>query len=204
MTPVLRRLERRDLPAAARLLGSGMRDNPINVRAFAIANDAARERALARFFRPALRGLYARGEVLGAFDTGTLVGVCGIAAPSRCQPTMTEKLCIAPSVLFGSSPAAAIRVATWTGAWAKADPAEAHWHLGPVAVDASLQGRGIGSFMLREFSARMDAQNGLAYLETDKAENVRFYQRFGFRVAREARVLDVPNWFMSRPAGATD
>jgi ribosomal protein S18 acetylase RimI-like enzyme len=204
MTPVLRKLERRDLPAAVRLLARGMRDNPINIRTFAVADDVTRERALARFFRPALQGLYARGEVLGAFDDGALVGVCGIAAPSRCQPTMVEKLCIVPSVLFGNSPATAIRVAAWTGAWATADPSEAHWHLGPVAVDASLRGQGIGGFMLREFCTRMDARNGFAYLETDKAENVRFYQRFRFRVVREARVLDVPNWFMSRRAGATD
>src|SRR5271155_36968 len=118
MTPVLGKLERRDLPAAAQLLGRGMRDNPINLRAFRIASDARRELALARFFLPALQGLYARGKVLGAFDDGALVGVCGIAAPSRCQPTVAEKLCIAPSVLFGNSPATAIRVAAWTGAWA--------------------------------------------------------------------------------------
>jgi ribosomal protein S18 acetylase RimI-like enzyme len=199
MTPVLGKLGRRDLPAAARLLGRGMRDNPINLRAIRIASDTRRERALARFFLPALRGLSARGEVLGAFDDGALVGVCGIAPPSRCQPTVVEKLCIAPSVLFGHSPATAIRVAAWTGAWAKADPAEAHWHLGPVAVDASLRGQGIGGFMLKEFCTRMDARNELAYLETDKPENVRFYQRFGFQVTGECRVLGVPNWFMSRP-----
>ena len=198
MTPVLGKLERRDLPAAAQLLGRGMRDNPINIRAFAIADDVARERALTRFFLPVLRGLWARGEMLAAISDDKLVGVCGLAPPRRCQPGVLEKLRIAPSLLLQHPPATASRVMAWTGAWAKADPRAPHWHLGPVAVDASLQGQGIGSAMLKEFSRRMDAYGAPAYLETDKPENVRFYQRFGFQVTGERRVLDVPNWFMTR------
>ena len=45
----------------------------------------------------------------------------------------------------------------------------------------------------------MDAGRSAAYLETDKAENVTFYQRFGFRVTAQEDVLGVPNWFMLRP-----
>jgi hypothetical protein len=37
------------------------------------------------------------------------------------------------------------------------------------------------------------------WLETDKAENVRLYERFGYVVEEEAEVLGVPNWFMRRP-----
>ena len=42
------------------------------------------------------------------------------------------------------------------------------------------------------------ARPGL-YLETDKSENVRFYQKFGFTVVAQAEILGVANWFMSRP-----
>jgi len=198
MTLALGRLERRDLPAAAQLLGRGMRDNPINIRAFAIADDIARERALARFFLPVARGLWMRGEMLTATSDGKFVGVCGLAPPRHCQPGIFEKLRIAPSLLLQHPPATALRVMAWTGAWAKADPREPHWHVGPVAVDASLQGRGIGSAMLRSVCERMDRSGAAAYLETDKPENVRFYQRFGFQVTGECRVLNVQNWFMTR------
>lgn len=54
--------------------------------------------------------------------------------------------------------------------------------------------------MLAAFAARMDAAHQPAYLETDKPENVRFYQRFGFQVTSEATVLSTPNWFMWRQA----
>jgi len=69
-----------------------------------------------------------------------------------------------------------------------------------VAVDRPLQGRGIGSAMLEEVCARIDRTGGLLYLEADKPENVRFYQKYGFQTIVEAPVLGVRNWFMQRPA----
>jgi ribosomal protein S18 acetylase RimI-like enzyme len=89
----------------------------------------------------------------------------------------------------------------WLGTWSKHDLDERHWHLGPIAVDAPLQGRGIGSNLMRAFCARMDASGEVAYLETDKEINVRFYERFGFEVVGEQEVIGVPNWFMLRRAG---
>ena len=77
-----------------------------------------------------------------------------------------------------------------------------HVHLGPVAVDSHLQGQGIGSQMMREHCRRLDALRELGYLETDKPENVRFYERFGFEVIEEAPVIGVSNWFMRRPSAA--
>ena len=45
-----------------------------------------------------------------------------------------------------------------------------------------------------------DAAGEVAYLETDKEINARFYERFGFEVVGEEQVLGVRNWFMTRPA----
>jgi predicted N-acetyltransferase YhbS len=84
--------------------------------------------------------------------------------------------------------------------WAKRDPDEPHVHLGPVAVDVHLQGQGIGSLMMEQHCRQLDAAGEVGYLETDKLENVRFYERFGFEVVGEAPVIDVPNWFMRRPS----
>jgi ribosomal protein S18 acetylase RimI-like enzyme len=198
----LRELRRAELGEAARLLGRGMRDNPNNLRAFDVPDGERRGRALARFFGPVLRGLHRRGSILGAFRGETMVGVCGAAPPGRCQPTLLEKLSVAPAVIFGNPAATALRVSGWTGAWSRRDPAEPHWHLGPVAVDPPLRGQGIGAALVADFCTRVDDRAALAYLETDKSENVRFYEKFGFVVVGEAEVLGVPNWFMSRPARA--
>jgi predicted N-acetyltransferase YhbS len=87
--------------------------------------------------------------------------------------------------------------------WAGHDPDEQHVHLGPLAVDAHLQGRGIGSQIMREHCRRLDAAQHVGYLETDKPENVRFYERFGYEVTGTAPVIGVPNWFMRRePRGS--
>ncbi len=58
--------------------------------------------------------------------------------------------------------------------------------------------------MLSAFCERMDQEHALSYLETDKLENVGFYQKFGFRVIEQAPVLGIPNWFMSRHPDHTE
>jgi GNAT superfamily N-acetyltransferase len=195
----VRPLAAAELAGAAALLGRGMRDNPLHIAAFGV-DPERRRRALTRMFVPALRGLHGRGLVLGAFTGGALAGVCGMAAPGRCQPTPQEKLRALPGMVLGSGPGATGRVLQWVGAWSRRDPRERHWHLGPVAVDAHLQGKGIGSELMTAFCARVDGEGAPAYLETDKRENVRFYERAGFTLTAEGDVLGMPNWFMTRPA----
>ena len=68
----------------------------------------------------------------------------------------------------------------------------------PLAVHSRYQGRGVGSALLSRLCQTLDVTGSVAYLETDKAENLRFYRRLGFEVVGEAEVIGVPNWFMSR------
>jgi len=105
---------------------------------------------------------------------------------------------VIPAVVFGNRVGATFHVLRWVGEWARRDRSEPHWHLGPVAVDSHLQGQGIGAAMLAQFCARVNDCDALSYLETDKSDNVRFYQKLGFRVIEEAAVLGIHNWFMSR------
>ena len=49
------------------------------------------------------------------------------------------------------------------------------------------------------FCTIVDAAGDAAYLETDKPENVGYYERFGFETIGELDVLGVRNWFMRRP-----
>jgi ribosomal protein S18 acetylase RimI-like enzyme len=195
----VRELQRTELGEAAQILGRGMRDNPINVQAFGGTEDH-RVRALTRFFEAALRGLHQRGLIIGAFRGGAMVGVCGMAPPGRCQPALGEKASILPAIVFGNAIGVSLRVVRWVGEWARRDPADTHWHLGPVAVEPELQGHGIGRAMMAAFCRRVDERDAASYLETDKSENVRFYETFGYGVIAEAPVLGVGNWFMMRPS----
>jgi len=195
---VLQNLRVVELDEAVRVVTHSMRDNPANVRALGIEDADQRSRSLTRLIRPLLRGLYKRGVIRGAFSDSRLVGVCGMAEPGSCQPTLLEKIEIMSSLVVGNTKGTVIRVARWASEWARRDPPSPHWHLGPVAVEPPFQGKGIGGAMLSAYCVCMDQKQTLAYLETDKRENVGFYQRFGFRVIEEGQVLGVPTWFMSR------
>ena len=196
----IRELALEELAEAARVLGRGMRDNPGHVRVFGSDPDH-REAALMRLFTPLLKQYRPKGAILGAFSENRLVGVCAMVVPGRCKATLTEKAALLPAVIRGNSLSVLISVLRWTSAWERRDPAEPHWHLGPVGVERDLQGKGIGSALLKVFCDRMDSAGALAYLETDKPENVRFYERFGFEVVAEDDVVGVHNWFMTRPNG---
>jgi len=196
----IRELTRSETDGAAAVLGRGMRDNPLHVSVFG-SNEDRREAALTQLFAALLRQYISKGQILGAFFSGPLIGVCAMVRPGRCQPTTAEKLRLLPAIVSGSSLGGAIRVFSWTAAWSGLDPKDAHWHLGAVAVERHMQGKGVGSKLLREFCSRMDASQSMAYLETDKRDNVLFYERFGFEEVAEQQVLGVPNWFMARSAG---
>ncbi|HYB89786.1 MAG TPA: GNAT family N-acetyltransferase [Candidatus Binataceae bacterium] len=195
----VRELHREELTLAADLTARGMRDNPLNIAAF--GDDPVRRSARVRsMFRIAVPMTFRKGSVLAAFDGETLVAVAGNMPSATCQPGSFEKLPLALRMLVGVGPSAFARLARWLSLWAAHDLAEPHWHLGPVAVDAHLQGKGIGSVVMTEYCKRIEQANSVGYLETDKPQNVKFYEKFGFRLIGEATVLNVPNWFMRRAA----
>jgi len=90
------------------------------------------------------------------------------------------------------------RKSQWLHEWARHDPLDQHWHLGPVGVLPPHQGKGIGTKLLSRFCKEVDACLAPAYLETDTDKNVRFYGRFGFQVVEETEIFDVKNSYMWR------
>ncbi|WP_409483165.1 GNAT family N-acetyltransferase [Arsenicicoccus dermatophilus] len=57
-----------------------------------------------------------------------------------------------------------------------------HVHLHALGVVPGMQGRGIGSALLRDGLTRLDATGTPGYLETHREENVQLYARHGFQV----------------------
>jgi ribosomal protein S18 acetylase RimI-like enzyme len=191
----VRPIEGEELRTAALVAARGMRDNPLHVAAIG-SNPERRVRVMHRVFS---RLLTLPGRpTLGAWDGDRLVGVADSAEPGRCQPSPRDRLRVAPAMLMAGT--AAPRMGRWLSTWAKHDPDRQHSHFGPLAVDIDLQGRGIGTLLLAAYCQGLDDAGVLAYLETDKAENVRLYERFGFVVTAEADVIGVKSWFMTREA----
>jgi ribosomal protein S18 acetylase RimI-like enzyme len=191
-------LDASQIEEALDVVARGMRDNPMHIAAFG-DDPEIRQRKFHTLMSAAF-SIKDFSQTLVARDAdGKIMGVCGVMLPGDCRPTIAEELRLLPRLL-SNGPRATGRMARWMGAWAKHDPEERHWHLGPVAVDAHLQGMGIGSKLMMVFCARMDAAGEDAYLETDKPENVRFYERFGFEVVGEQEVIGATSWFMLRQA----
>ncbi len=191
---VISDMARHELAFGAGVLGRGMRDLPNAVAAYG-DNPLRRMRALERLFQMLLPKM--KQPPLCARRGDWVVGVCGIAPPGTCQLAPLEKFRVMPALLM-AGPGVASRMLRWQAEWGKRDPKERHWHLGPVAVEPALWGMGIGSQMMEQFCARMDDDGEVAYLETERPDTVRFYQRFGFETIEEAEVLGNPNWFMRR------
>jgi GNAT superfamily N-acetyltransferase len=196
VTIEVRDLRPDEVPEAIGVLARGMRDNPLHIAAYG-EDPEHRLRCHTRLVRGLFRAFPAQQPICAVRDD-ELLGLTGVAPAGTCQPTAAQRVRLLPDFV-AVGPRTAARVGRWVSAWAKRDPAEAHVHLGPLAVDAHLQGQGIGSLIMGEHCRRLDETSEVGYLETDKPENVPFYERFGFEVIGEERVLDVPNWFMRRP-----
>lgn len=76
-----------------------------------------------------------------------------------------------------------------------------HWYLDGLAVSPSAQGQGLGSLLLQPVLQQADRQGDPCYLYTSTDRAVRFYQRQGFVVVRDALQIlkDAPPlWMMMR------
>jgi ribosomal protein S18 acetylase RimI-like enzyme len=78
----------------------------------------------------------------------------------------------------------------------------AHWYLMLLGVDPAMQRRGIASALLAPQLERAEADGVPCYLETERAENVKFYGAHGFEIAIEGEFRGLRYWTMKRPARA--
>ncbi len=74
----------------------------------------------------------------------------------------------------------------------KSHPDEPHWYLPLIGVDPVLQGRGIGSVLMRHALERADADGVPAYLESSNPRNIPLYEQHGFEVIRTIQVGSAP------------
>jgi GNAT superfamily N-acetyltransferase len=80
-------------------------------------------------------------------------------------------------------------------------PSEEHWYLPLLGVEASRQGEGYGSALMRQALQRCDQERRPAYLEATSRQSVPFYERHGFALLGTIQVGDSPPIFpMLRPA----
>ena len=75
-----------------------------------------------------------------------------------------------------------------------------YWHLFPMGVDPSNQGKGYASALMRPMLDRIQSEGLPCFLETLDERLVSLYEHFGFKVIYEETFpeAEIPNWGMVR------
>jgi ribosomal protein S18 acetylase RimI-like enzyme len=185
-----------ELTQAAELLGRAYRDNPLTIALFgddpevrARTNEVVFERRMASM-QPA---------PLVVRDEGRVIGVCGFDAPGGSKMTQHDFMKVMET-WEEAGPDVPQRMMSMLQEWRKRTPDEPHWNLGPVGVSVDRHGQGIGSAMVRAFCEMLDTRREPSFLETDTEKNTRLYEKFGYQIIEHVTIMDVPTWFMWRPA----
>jgi len=180
-------MEQNDIQQSAKVLSIAMLNNPHHIGVF-LGNGEKVRLGIEKMFFELFN--YLPGVVFLAKENEKIIGV------------MRMKSCVGKAIddpdVFGDENDINWRKSVWFKEWAKYDPVEQHWHLGPIGVMPTHQGLGIGSLLMERFCKEVDACRVKAYLETDLDKNVRFYEKFGFKVISESEIFGVKNRYMLR------
>lgn len=174
--------------AASLVLGRAFAENPVARACLSHLDRQARLAAVTRLNRGLLEAARRAGEIELARDGARIAGAQLWYPPGRWPPGALVYPWMAAGGL-GTGLRGALRYARYDHTVVRFQPREPHFYLFMLGVDPDLQGRGVGSALLRRFCARADEARTLACLETDRRQSVLLYQRHGFEVARE---LDIP------------
>ena len=181
-------MELSDIQEATKVLSIAMLNNPLHV-AMLKGNGENERLEIEKMFLELFQSL--PGIVFVAKENDTIVGVMRMKS---CQGSKVEDEPKEPA----DENDIHWRKSVWHREWALNDPKEQHWHLGPIGVLPSHQGLGIGSRLMEIFCREVDKCSAPAYLETDLDKNVRFYEKFGFKLDSENEIFQVKNRYMLR------
>ena len=197
----IEKMRKEELPLASEVLGNAFATQPSSFAIYRGRSDIARRMQF--IFGAMLEHL--PGQVFVAKQDGRIAGVMRFAEWPDCQMTPRRLLRMLPTLLKGGGGLGVLRRSLkFRGTWAKCDPRKPHWHLDPLGVTPELQGLGIGSQLMEYYCNYIDQLGMAAYHETDRPENVKFYERFGYQIIGEETILDFENWYLWRPAKQVD
>jgi len=173
-----RMLGRHEFDAAAGALARAFHDDPLI--GYFFPDEAQRTKIGPLFFRGALRLAHPEGST---YTTGeTPLGGALWMPPGKSKVPMGRLLRVMIPDLPRYGLRGARRLLAVVDELEKKHPKQPHWYLMVLGVEPARQGQGLGGVLMSEVLARADAERSDAYLETNKAVNVPFYERHGFEV----------------------
>lgn len=129
-----------------------------------------------------------------AFDEQTAwkIGQCSAVALSLPPGAEPDGDSLIPTLTDTVAPDQHDAMFAVLGQMEEAHPAYPHRYLPWLGVDPAVQGRGLGTQVLRPCLAAVDHSHLPAYLETPNPRTIPFYERLGFEVTGQAQAGSCP------------
>ena len=182
-----------ELPAFYAMLARAFEDDPVSEYLFPAA--CSRLRRLDAFYRAMMGSMAAHGRM---DTTERLEGGAIWQAPNPPRPDALYVI----SMMLRSALQLRGRVRAGLELGRRLEVVHEHrphWYLAMLGTEPRCQGMGVGSALISSVLSRCDEAGELAYLESSKEVNLRFYQRHGFEVQQEVQIPDGPvMWAMLR------
>jgi len=195
--PEVRAATSSEFPELARTLARAFADDP--VMCWFLPDPHRRQERIEAFFRDLeLGGPFGRvGEVT---TTADLDASAVWLPPERWRLPVLDQLRMLPAMIrIVSLRYIGSRLSGFRKVEQRHPASPAHWYLATLGTDPSRQGRGLGSALLADKLAHLDAEGIPSYLESSKERNVPFYERHGFVVTDTYDLPDGPRlWLMWR------
>lgn len=187
---------RDDIDSLAKALTLAFDDDPVTTWLW--PDDAKRSARLPHLFAALTRYQYLATSEVATTDDGSIVGAALWAPPDGWQQSSLDELRQLPAMVrtFGRRLGAGKMFADLMKSH---HPTEPHWYLSTIGTQPSVRGGGHGRSLMQSGLDQCDAEHAPAYLESSKAENIPYYERFGFEVTGEILVPNGPTlWSMWR------
>jgi GNAT superfamily N-acetyltransferase len=191
MTIHTRPARKADVTELSHALGRAFYDDPVSV--WIMPDDKARAAHLRKFFATVTHHHHLAGGGVEVASDGSAIGAAALwDPPGRWKQSAREQLMMLPSFILGFGPRLSLgrKLGDLFARMKQEHPDEPHWYLAVLGSDTVVRGKGYGHALMRSRLDRVDAEHAPAYLESSKAENVPYYERFGFEVSSEIVIPD--------------
>ncbi|NLS96335.1 MAG: GNAT family N-acetyltransferase [Planctomycetaceae bacterium] len=185
-------------PEAATLLARAFQNDPVIASILPGILPEKRAHKLAVMFEEMLAVNSRWNEPLGIVDGGAVRAAAILHRPGTHPLPLGTEIGLLWRVVRRIGPRGLTRFIRWSLRIGRRHPTTPHYYLETLGVEPALQGRGLGSAMLRKIAAVLDAAGDECVLETANDRNVVLYGRFGFEITREEQILGAHVRFMRR------
>jgi GNAT superfamily N-acetyltransferase len=193
-----------DLRDAALVAARAFHDDPFFE--FLDGNAVTRARGLALFWRSTIAAAASKSVMTAARrpGDGRLLGLSVVVPPGNWPlsiPNQARQLGGAVRAMI-IKPPALVKGTRYLLKMEAAHPKDRMWYLMLLVVDPSVQRGGIGGRLQTDMLQKADAEGIDCYLETQKADNVPYYGRFGYELQTELKPVPggPPLFLMRRPS----